>query len=993
MVQDENTRKAEQIIKKARLAGATSINLRAFNLTEIPESLGNLTQLQQLDLSNNQLTNLPEWLGSFTQLQDLYLSNNQLTNLPEWLGSLTQLQFLDLSSNQLTNLPESLGNLTQLPNLYLSNNYLTELPESLGNLTQLHLLDLSDNQLTNLPESLGNLAQLQNLILLNNQLTDLPESLGNLTQLRYLDFRDNPLNPLIRAVCEQGIQTLLQFFREQANDKVILHEAKLVLVGEGEVGKSSLLAALRGEQFIEGRDTTHGVEIKCISLTNPDTEDTLTLNGWDFGGQPIYRPTHQLFFSEAAIYLVVWKPREGPEQGFVEYWTNLIKHRAFDEKRPHQRPRVLIVATHGGPKERQAFLDEEALRKRFPDFIVDFSHVDSQTGDQIKELKQAIARTASGLPDVGRPYPGRWQRIREILARQSKPYLLFTELKEICYGQGLSNEQTNLFITICHTLGQLIYYNQDEGLKDIVILKPDWLTKAISFVLEDKQIKEQYGLIQHSRLRELWNDPARNKEERYSPELHPIFLRLMERFDVSYRVILPDPANHTSLIAQLVPGARPERFAEDWNERPTSGDKEQVQVCRIVDASTGINAPAEGLFYQLIVRLHRYSLGREDYRKSCHWQQGLVLEDGYNGRAFLVLEGGDIRITVRAAYPIVFLNQLSSEVKWLVENFWKGLRCQIMVPCRGPCGVDDPGRGLFEIEKLIESRRKSRSDYPCSIPGCNQWQNIDELMVNISQPNSDVASHQNQQTAEIIQAIQQGIQPILVEVQTSRIEVQAFMSKADEHYAAVMTTLLDEGRDGPRLISWTPVDPGFWDRPGWMSQKIRLTLWCEHSRLPLPILWGDKRGVYEFDQPREWLVKVAPYVRLVTGALSLVLPVAASAAKLVVDDSYKQQLEFSEKSTKALLDVGGQAGEWLGHDDRPGLSGERTMEFETPEYQRQFGQPTPTYGGMLRELEHLLRTKDPGFGGLVRVQNNRREFLWIHPNYEKEYNPGLPQIP
>jgi hypothetical protein len=40
---------------------------------------------------------------------------------------------------------------------------------------------------------------------------------------------------------------------------------------------------------------------------------------------------------------------------------------------------------------------------------------------------------------------------------------------------------------------------------------------------------------------------------------------------------------------------------------------------------------------------------------------------------------------------------------------------------------------------------------------------------------------------------------------------------------------------------------------------------------------------------------------------------------------------------------------------------------------------------VLRQLQVWLKEKDPGFGGLVRVQNKRQEFLWVHPQFEKEY--------
>ena len=100
-----------------------------------------------------------------------------------------------------------------------------------------------------------------------------------------------------------------------------------------------------------------------------------------------------------------------------------------------------------------------------------------------------------------------------------------------------------------------------------------------------------------------------------------------------------------------------------------------------MDAAQNQSATAEGLFYQLIVRLHKYSLGRADYASSVHWQRGLVLEDDTEARAFLEHIGNDVRITVRSPYPERFLSALTYEVKWLVESFWKGIRCEVTVPC------------------------------------------------------------------------------------------------------------------------------------------------------------------------------------------------------------------------------------------------------------------------------------------------------------------------
>ncbi|WBB69039.1 Imm1 family immunity protein [Micromonospora sp. WMMD812] len=123
----------------------------------LPESLGELTGLTWLGLSNNQLTVLPDSLGNLTSLTWLDLAHNHLSTLPEWLSNLTALTRLDLTGNRLTALPDSLGNLTALTHLYLTENHLTVLPDSLGNLTALTRLDLAGNLLTVLPQSLAHL--------------------------------------------------------------------------------------------------------------------------------------------------------------------------------------------------------------------------------------------------------------------------------------------------------------------------------------------------------------------------------------------------------------------------------------------------------------------------------------------------------------------------------------------------------------------------------------------------------------------------------------------------------------------------------------------------------------------------------------------------------------------------------------------------------------------------------------------------------------------
>jgi len=87
-------------------AHVTALGLVGKRLTALPESIGNLTSLQRLDLSRNELTSLPESITRITSLQRLYLEANQLTSILESITRLTSLKWLDLNQNKITSLPQ-----------------------------------------------------------------------------------------------------------------------------------------------------------------------------------------------------------------------------------------------------------------------------------------------------------------------------------------------------------------------------------------------------------------------------------------------------------------------------------------------------------------------------------------------------------------------------------------------------------------------------------------------------------------------------------------------------------------------------------------------------------------------------------------------------------------------------------------------------------------------------------------------------------------------
>ena len=135
-----------------------------------------------------------------------------------------------------------------------------------------------------------------------------------------------------------------------------------------------------------------------------------------------------------------------------------------------------------------------------------------------------------------------------------------------------------------------------------------------------------------------------------------------------------------------------------------------------------------------------------------------------------------------------------------------------------------------------------------------------------------------------------------------------------------------------------------------------------------------KKGVYNLDLDREWFKKASPYLKFLSGTLGMVLPVASSAVKLKLDETaYKlieEQLDFGKSIIDSTLGELATISGFMGAADSTDLEHGVAIRAEN---------------ASLRELQILLKAKDPGFGGLVRVMNKRQEFLWVHERFAGEY--------
>ena len=450
------------------------------------------------------------------------------------------------------------------------------------------------------------------------------------------------------------------------------------------MGKTTLLKALTGKDPQAGEQTTHGIsiDIQALSLPHPDKADTqLTFNAWDFGGQEVYRVTHQFFFSKRSVYLLLWEPRRGVQQCQVQDWLNMLRLRVGEAAR------VIIVSTHCKTGERIARIDKPVLKRDYGDMIVDFFEVDSliddpATGDKvgIAALKNQIAHTAKTFDQMGAKLNRAWRESRDELLAKEEPRITYADFAAVCERHSLSPIATRTLADLMHDLGYIVYYGDDEALQDDVVLQPEWLTKAIGFVLEDRTTQAMDGILPDSRLKEVLFDHPFTNEPRYSPDLYPFFLRLMEKYDVSYR--LEDGKG--SLVSQHVPQVSP---LLPWlpEEEPTPGRRRLAMVCFMEESPPG-------LVPWMIVRTHEYIYQRlegDGKTHRLHWQKGLFLRNQRHGEAMLELRDRELHLYTEAVWPEYFTNVLQQILQTLIDDTWPGLkdRYHFAVPC--PTKTDD----------------------------------------------------------------------------------------------------------------------------------------------------------------------------------------------------------------------------------------------------------------------------------------------------------------
>ena len=957
-----------------QLVNLQRLDLRSNRFSRLPLEITDLTNLQNLGLSENHLKNLPDEISKLINLQELYLRHNRLTTFPTKITELTNLQSINLGGNSLTTLPAEITQLINLQALYLWGNHLTTLPLELGQLINLKMLHLVRNNLTVFPSSItqlpslktlyldetnltfvppeiAQLTNLQELSLDHNKLTTLPLELVQLTNLQKLWLRGNPLRTPPPEIVSRGTEEILDFMRDLKKGSVTRYESKLIIVGEGATGKSSLLRALRGEQFVQGLSTTHGIDVKPYEFVHPEkAEERMRLNVWDFGGQHIYHTTHQFFMTQRSLYVLVWNARLDIVQANLDHWLRQIQVLAPDVP-------VLLVATH--VENRPLDFNYARYKEAYPQLIGSVG-VSNRDGTGIEALRGMIAREAAKLELMEQLWPKTWVEAEGCLRERESYYLSLADYTAACTGQGVAREIAQSALGgYLHDLGKILYFQDDDMLANFVVLKPNWLTRAISRVLDDQVVEQNKGVLAHADFPRLWDKDENGVP--YERHLYPRFLRLMERFLISFRLesdVPGQPATH-SLVPLRLPHTPPDM--PDW--ATILPNQPEIQMVFHLD-----NFVPPGIMSWFIVLTHAYTQG-------LHWREGVRL--AYKGhQAYVVLNAStrELRLHVRGPAPINFFNILQHTINdRILERFFVGLQYKRRVPCicHQTLGETTPCAYFHDYERLVKRMNKGRSTAECG--DSFEPVSVPTLLFGIHYS----TNHQfEQQLQELHDTVQQGHHKIeqghhRIENQLTQMRIE--LAQGFEHLKRDFSRLWNHqmaklNAECPNTFLIMPGDRHRFHPKNLFGEEYTLYLLCQHP--PQPHMVKGEEG-YAITLAEEWVANLTPWLKQLIDYLRYI-PKGKGIAE-AYDENFFQSMQTSLDVFDAMIQA--------------------TPDVQEMHHMESLHQASSRFGiheiegAALRAFYRFLLQVDERqhWGGLHKTMTNDGNIFWLCDQHREEH--------
>ncbi|NVO11503.1 MAG: leucine-rich repeat domain-containing protein, partial [Bacteroidales bacterium] len=663
-----------------------------------------------------------------------------------------------------------LKELKGITSLDLSDNNLSDV-SFLKELKGITSLDLSDNNLSDV-SFLKELKGITSLDLRNNLLNDV-SFLKELKGITSLDLSDNPIVNPPKNIVDGGNEAIQEYFRQAEKYEIEkTYEAKILIVGESGVGKTTLMELLFNPGHLvpspeSTQPSTLGVVVKSDRLfKHPDKKlPNIKAHIWDFGGQDIQHMLHQYFLTDDCMYILL--ADESTDSAHYEYWFHVINLSGKNS------PILVLLNRHKGQNAVIPF-DAKLYKETFPNLKIldlgeiDLGNLDHRWGDLINEL----AFNLSKLPIVGQQTLKPWKAIREEIEKlRPKKYILIEDFDEICYRNGLEEQRDARFLlNYLHKIGFVLHY--EEGtLQNTIFLDPNWITHAIYDVLSDAVIINKNGQFKKDQLYEHWQSNLCDKKhtQAYSQDECNYLLNLMlkNHFEVCYSL-------ESKPSYYIVPTKLPNRKPEHEFEAPNS--------LRFLYLYPFI---PEGLLSRLIVRMQEY------IEEGKVWLTGAIFhKDGYSAVVLqqdTAQEGAKyIGISINGAelYKCQeFLRNIRREIEHIHRSTFPYIKYSEMVVCNCPVCKKHQTPNFYAYENLQTYLEERGKEIFCTVG--NQKVDIRQMIDEVYLPEDFDRDGQKKLIAPKSEIKKKTIKIFLAssfELSEDRREFEIFINRKNKEY-------------------------------------------------------------------------------------------------------------------------------------------------------------------------------------------------------------------
>ncbi len=611
--------------------------------------LVNLTSLQILSCADTPITDLMPLVG-LINLRELDCSWTKVTDLSPLskLKSLIKLNFMVTNIHDLS----PLANLCNLESLNCSTTSVADLLP-LSKLSRLEILDCYNTSIADL-SPIEDLVRLQYFDCSETLVADLSPVWPGIQQAwpvkwefseGYLEIGNNfgiyvQDCPLIIPPVEfaiEGPEAVVEYFEQLGDDARPLNEVKVIFLGEGAAGKTSLIKRLRDEEFDPKESQTHGIRIQKTPFTID--EETILAHCWDFGGQEVNHATHQFFLSQRCIYVVVLNSRSDDK---AEKW---LKHASsFGGRSP-----VLVVLNK--IDENPSFqVNQKLLSEKYPN-IRGYYRLSCGTGMGVDAFRQAISHLIEQADARRTPFPASWLAVKEHFANMTQDYIDSAHYRAVCEHNGVTRRiSQDVLLQFLHDLGLVINFRNLKNF-DTQILNPLWLTNGVYRIINSERVANAGGLLHEDDLDAIINDPryAKTGDRVFDYPLDKLnyIVRVMQEFELCFRL---DDCRY--VVPQLLPVSEPDFHKEG------KGLRFVIRFPELLPDS---------IFPRLMVKLHSFIEGE------LRWRTGMVLHKpsvfNASARVREDKEDKEIQIEVCGQEPRRLLSFIRETVKEIVASF------------------------------------------------------------------------------------------------------------------------------------------------------------------------------------------------------------------------------------------------------------------------------------------------------------------------------------